>query len=239
MKKVFILSVVLLMLLGACGEKSSSEKPETFSHLKSLEVKSDRDKGATSDAVIYYDKSLTTVLDEKLSEDDPLYSEPTPGDRKLVKTKINSASAEEYMILFSFGISMDPHFRIYRDDKLIGKVDGWELFVPGNGFLYTRGHTNNMFNQRRKYRFSGNGITEVKQPAYYVGLKSSTTKPIKLFSNKSLSTVLAELPADTEVEVLVNEGNYFLVKTPFGLAGWIKPEAVANSGIDGLFYAGD
>ncbi|MFW6224082.1 MAG: hypothetical protein ACOC4R_00330 [Bacteroidota bacterium] len=239
MKKVLILNVVLFMLLAACDKKGGSDKPETFSHLETLKVESDKDKGASSDVMIYYDKSITTVLDEKLSENDPLYSEPTPDDHKLIRTKINSGSSEEYMILFSFGVSLDPHFRIYHNDKHIGSVSGWELYVPGNGFLYTRGHTNNMFNQRRKFRFSGNSITEVKQPAYYVGLNSTTTKAIKIFSNKSLNNVLAELPSGTEVEVLVNEGPYFLVKTPFGLAGWIKPEPMEDSGIEGFYYAGD
>ena len=98
-----------------------------------------------------------------------------------------------------------------------------------------------MFNKMRKYTLTANVINEVKQPYYYVGLNTETTKSIKIFSSKRLENVVASLPKNSPIEVVINEDEFYLIKTSFGLIGWVKiPECIiSDTPIKGLYYAGD
>ena len=98
-----------------------------------------------------------------------------------------------------------------------------------------------MFNMRRKFLLKNNSCIEVKQPFYYVGLKTITLKPIQLYRSKEQKEIIAKLFSNSPIEVLINSGEFYLLKSSFGLVGWIKiPETlIQTSPIKGLYFAGD
>ena len=152
---------------------------------------------------------------------------------------------EIFTVDFSPGPSADPGFtirKIFKDSLIyIDSFNCTNLVIPGNKFIYTSGHTNNMFNERKKFVYSGDGFQEVKQPFYYVGLKTNNLKPITLFSDTTLSDPVAKLPANYDIEVLINVNDFYLIRTAFGLTGWLnmKRSLYGNTPIKGLYYAGD
>ena len=215
---------------------------EAFDYLEKLNV------GNGSEVFIKYNPASTTVINKTLSEldkNDPLFinDDMSMDDIKLVKTKISS-NGDSYNVVFSWGASADPEFLFYKDgtDTPIFSVAALNLYIPGNGNIYTAGHTNNYFNIRKKFTFKNNKFVEAEQAFYYVGLQSKTLKAITLYKSESLRTSIANLPADYNVEVLINKQgtNLYLIKTDFGLTGWTKlPMEYGNPTIEGLFYAGD
>ncbi len=215
---------------------------EAFSYLQKLNI--------TKKISIKYNKDITKIYDEtcgKLPKSDPLFVSEGPGtgNTKAMKTKISS-SGSNYYVVFSSGPSADPEFIFYKDGELnqaAFSISALDIVIPGNGFIYSSGHTNNMFNKRRKFKVENNKLKEIEQAQYYVGLKTKTLKPIILYKSENLKTNIANLPKDYSIEVLLNKRNtgLFLIKTDFGLTGWVKLEnqMYGNHAIDKLFYAGD
>lgn len=216
------------------GDKTH-EIPQSFNYLKTEKVKGHKN------IRVHYNPEIAKAINKAVKKGDPQYQGEGPSANYLVvKTKLQKNDDQEYSLVFSPGPSADPHFRIFKEDKKIYSIAGTELFIPGNGNVYSRGHTNSMFNVKKKFVFTGKTFYEAKQPYYYVGLKTKTTQPIKLYQNMGLSKTIASLPKGAEVEVLLNKGRFYLLRTSFGLTGWIKIDQVMqNSGIDGLYYAGD
>jgi hypothetical protein len=223
---------------------SSSDGQEPFDYLEKIRV--------DDDILLKYNPSSTEVYNTKVTElpqNDPFYPQeegPGLGNIKLVKTQIKPGSSY-YYVVFSWGPSADPAFMFYEEgntDRAAFYLSGMRLFIPGNGNVYVDGHTNNMFDTRRKLKLVNGSLNEIKQPFYYVGLKSHTVKPVKLYQSDNLNKVIASLPADYSVEVLINkpETDLYLIKTDFGMTGWLKLGENAfygNEAIKGLYYAGD
>jgi hypothetical protein len=209
------------------------------------------------DYVLRYVKAESTIIDRvrMLEELDPSMAGSGMSEHLIVDTKIEAKSKETYRIAFSIDPSMDPHFSIYRlkedgSEEFIEQLPGLGMAIPGNGCLYTWGHTNNYFNERRKYRWEGGKPVEAKQPFYYAGLKTKTLKPVVLHTDRDYKEVVTRLPAGAEVEVVLGKDEDFLIKTPAGLLGWISFAEVGwieeggqapryDTPIEGVFYAGD
>jgi hypothetical protein len=166
---------------------------------------------------------------------------------KLVMFK-NTSIKDSITIMFTFGMSMDPEF-IFVDNKhnVIGRIYALELYLHANGSIYSSGHTNNMFDKRRKFELKSDTILEVIQPFYYIGLKTVTLEPLTLYASQTSKEVVAVIPKDYEIEVVLAEfkrgefvsEKYFLIKTKFGLIGWINIEGSNNPKVKGVFFAGD
>ncbi|MES2727760.1 MAG: hypothetical protein V4643_11700 [Bacteroidota bacterium] len=151
-------------------------------------------------------------------------------------------------ILFDTGPSDDFEFIIAKKSgRVIGSVNALELYVMENNIIYTAGHTNNMFNKRRKFQLLPDTLLEIRQSFYYVGLKSKTTAALTLYKAKTGNEVIASIPKDYDVEVLLcdpgtdNSEKFFLVKTEFGLVGWLrlKENHTYDTPIEGLRFFGD
>lgn len=224
-------------------DETKADKQEPFSYLKELAI--------DNQISIKYNPSVSTVYNKKrsdLDKNDPMfYNEGGPGEEeiKAIQTKI-SDSGDDYYIVFTWGPSADPAFHFYKDgqfDQPAFRIAATKLYVTGTGAIYSSGHTNNMFDMRKKYKVANNNLVEVKQPYYHVGLKTKTLKPISLYSTEKLENVVAKLPANYNIEVLVQnpENRLFLITTDFGLTGWVKVESGmrGNASIDKLYYAGD
>jgi len=272
MKKISILvvSISMIMFLFACGNKGNdtSESVGNDNVVETSETNNNEVKVTTNneiddtepfdyleklivdgDVFVKYNSASTTVINKSISEldkNDPLYYEDEMGmgGTKLLKTKISS-DGDYYNIVFSWGPSADPEFSFYKDGQkeAIFYVAGLNLYIPGNGSIYVSGHTNNNFNERKKFTLKNGEFVEAPQAYYYVGLKTKTVKAITIYKNDNLTGSVANLPKDYSIEVLINKQgtDLYLIKTDFGLTGWVKtgPVNYGDGAIDGLFYAGD
>lgn len=200
---------------------------------------------------LYVDQSKAEIFNKKLKNLDKSHPLYTPEDCEsnmtlLAITPIDDSN-KKYAIVY--GYCPEPEFHFYGADdisKFYGSIGGLNMFVTGNGNLYVSGHVNSYFDIKRKLRFDENKITEVRQPHYYVGLKTKTLKPITLYQTKQLKEVVATLPKDYAIEVLLAETShesedYYLIRTDFGLIGWTKIKAGQYQSIDveGIYWNGD
>ena len=227
---------------------------DPFPHLETINFNMEF-CGETSNIKIHYGKDLSCEMinatQGTLPKSHPLYTnEAGKNDVLVMKLNIDQKDKREYFLIFSQGPSCDPEFAFYdiSASKFVGGLPGVELFIPGNGKFYASGHFNALFNIKRKYVFDGKKFEEVKPEFYYVGLKTKTLKNIKLFSDESLTQVIADLPSNYGIEVLVAKRpeNFtlewkYLVKTKFGLVGWtiIKGEQFKSTDVDGIYFKGD
>jgi hypothetical protein len=94
---------------------------------------------------------------------------------------------------------------------------------------------------RRKYCLTpGGDLAEVAQPALYVGLKSKALRPVTLYGERDLQTVVTRIEAKEQIEVLLQQDDLYLVRDGFGLVGWAKIQANQWAvDVEGLFYFGD
>ena len=210
--------------------------------------------GGMNPVVFGYDKSTVKLSRKKctqLPKNDPWFcpDPDAPNSEKLAVFK-NPYYKDSLYVLFSHGPSEDPNFTIAtKTGKIIGNVNGLGLYLTNNSTFYVNGHTNNLFDKRRKFQITKDTIAEVVQPFYYVGLQSITLKEITIYRDKTNKEAVATLPKGYKVEVLLAEfgrpdfeaEDYFLVRSEFGLVGWFKlnKDEPWDSVIKGLFFAGD
>ncbi|MDH5180159.1 MAG: hypothetical protein OEZ39_15990 [Gammaproteobacteria bacterium] len=194
------------------------------------------------DIEVLYNKKHSKILNRRIVEE---------GEEAItvLSTRIDSQSDTIYEVEYYAGPSVDPSFTIYKitagKRKEIGGFGATRVIIPGNGHLYSSGHTNTVFDERRKYKLDGDKLVEIKQPYYYVGLKSTVRQEIKIYATQKLQNEVARLTPGAEIEVLLNDDKYYLIRTQFGLLGWYKLTDVQPAGLDhksvipGLYYKGD
>jgi hypothetical protein len=135
-----------------------------------------------------------------------------------------------------FVISRNEH----QELKELGSIFGLEITFPGDGFFYVTGHTNNTFNQRRKFTIRDDALVEIRQPFYYVGLETFTKEELDVYADRELTAHVAHLPKNTPITVVLNTEDYYLIKTPKDLLGWAKIHVEQQDTIiEGLYYFGD
>ena len=189
---------------------------------------------------VRFNIKIATLFGQEVDSGNPiLYRE------RIIETRLSFESEDKFAIVFDSGPSYDPSFRIYRmkdgEEIIIKRISGLEIAVPGDGAVYVSGHINNMFNKRRKFVVENDKMIEIIQPFYYVGLESETTKEIELFRSTEYNEPVIKLPAGAKVEVLINKNDDYLVRTSFGLTGWIHipPVHISLTPIKGLYFRGD
>lgn len=190
---------------------------------------------------IFYDPEVGRRVNEPLNPEGAQGGEPLV--TRVLRTKIDRTKPEEVWIDFDPGPSADPGIVVTRvgSEEPAGYVSGLSFYIPGTGAIYASGHTNTMFDSRRKYEFEGDKLSEVKQPFYWVGLESKALKDLALLSAKGGKEVVARLPKGSALTVVLAEGDWYLVKTPFGLVGWLEVKDYAQQAetVEGLFFRGD
>jgi hypothetical protein len=210
--------------------------------------------GGMNPAVFGYTKSEVKLIRKKgtqLPKNDPWYcpDPDAPCYEKLASFK-NPLFKDSLYVLFSHGPSEDPSFSIStKAGKVLGDVNGLELYLTNTSTFYVNGHTNNLFNKRRKFQIKSDTIAEVAQPFYYVGLQSVTLKDVVLYKDKTSTEVVASLPKGYKVEVILTDygkpdfelEDHSLVRSDYGLMGWVRinKEESWDKIIKGLFFAGD
>jgi len=66
-------------------------------------------------------------------------------------------------------------------------------------------------------------------------------KDIALLSAKGGKEVVARLPKGSALTVVLAEEDWYLIKTPFGLVGWLEVKDYTQQAetLEGLFFQGD
>ena len=207
----------------------------------------------TYDVIFGYDKKATRLINKPcylLNKKDPLHCDKDEvlAEWKLVAKFKSTNFKDSLSIVYSEGMSSDPGFEIStKSSKIIGRFSCTGFYINSSGTIYTSGHVNNMYDRRRKFQIQTDTVLEVKQPFNYVGLKGKALRDFVLYKEKNGDEILAQIPKGYDVEVLLAESGTkdfeidynFLVRTDFGLVGWLRLEGFADRVIEGLYYAGD
>lgn len=236
-----------LFFLKVIGYKSQN-KPY-FPNLTKVLIDS------SNKAYFYFEKKASHLINKPcflLSSKNEFYckKEEELAAWVLVAKVKSDISKDSLTILYSEGMSVDPMFTVLsKNKKTLRRFWCTEFFINTSGTIYTSGHTNNMYNRKRKFQLEGDTIKEIIQPFSYVGVKGKLLKSIKLYKEKVGTELVAQLTKNHEVEILLGDssvedfGNdlFFLVKTEFGLVGWLRLDNdEINGGIlNELYYAGD
>jgi len=229
------------------------EHPPVYpSEFSSLAVKTVYDKYIPGGVQVHFNAAQSVIIDLDLKGSYSLkgnfWSEKESGGMeqttRVLKTRIDNDFDDWYIIDFSPGMSLDPHFIIHRADVdstvFLGKTNCClHLFIPGDGFLYTAGHVNSMFDIRRRYTVEDGQLAEVPQTYYHVGLETVTTGSLRMSSDSEATTESIILPAGTPIKVLLNRGEFYLIAGPFGLTGWTHIGSGYYTPIKHLVFRGD
>jgi len=222
-----------LLALVCSLSLSAAEPADSFAGLKSFVV------AGSLPAVLHYDPALVQVINKLISTDeDPAFI------TRVFRAKLDRTQEEWYFVDFDSGPSDDPSFTITREgaSEPTASIPGLHLYLPGNGALYASGHADTMFDEHRKYVLKGGKITETKQPFLAVGLEGKAMKDLTIYTTTAQKEAVAFIPKGATMTILVADGqDNYLVKTAFGLVGWVKipPYSQDATVIEGLYYAGD
>jgi len=172
---------------------------------------------------VLFNSKLGEVINKQIDED-----EAGPPYIHVLRTRLTPNSRQIYDVLYTQGPSADPGFLLFKEGETKGAPEfqqcGLLLVIPGNGNLYISGHTNNYYDQKKKFVVKEDQIQEVKQPFYYVGLQSRALRDVTITSDKSGRDPVAHIPKGGRMTVLIDDDGHYLLKTPFGLLGWLHIE---------------
>jgi hypothetical protein len=230
MKTPTLFAGLLAALCSVCA--LAAEPADPFTGLETHEI-----KGYLT-AALHYDPQITEVVNRRLTgEDEPLVV-------RVLRTRLDRTQAEWYFVDYDEGPSADPAFIITLEgaEEPAGALPGLHLYLPGNGSLYTTGHANTMFDERRKYAFQGGRLAETNQPYLYVGIEGKAKKDLTIYASPAQQEAVAAIPQGSAITLLLADGvDRYLVKTSFGLVGWvtIPSDSQQATVVDGLFFAGD
>ena len=226
-----------------CITAFAGSPPQSFAHLKKVHIE--------GSAFIFVDSSVDCTTKDRTQEENLEelgYQGPPVYD-----VCVLTIGGKRTQVTFSNGASDDPYFEFYvlnskgeYSKKTLG-VAATTLYIPNGKNVYAEGWTNSMFNYRRKFSFDGSIFREVQQPMYYVGIKTTVQniEPNKksyltLYQDKTKSEKVAVIPQGGEIEVLLADGSeWYLVRSSFGLVGWVYVREGLYRTKIGVRFAGD
>ncbi|HVT53117.1 MAG TPA: SH3 domain-containing protein [Dongiaceae bacterium] len=158
--------------------------------------------------------------------------------------KLKAEDADYHVLRCDSGGSDDPQcvLSTTQDPNGPGVAIPGRLFViPGDGCVYSAGHADTMFDTRAVHCLVGAELKPVAQPFNYAGLKSKALKELTLYSDKSDGAAVTKIEKGQFVEVVLQDGDWFLLRNRFGLTGWAKlaTDTQQATEIEGFYYAGD
>lgn len=196
------------------------------------------DKTAVGEVVVSYEPSLAELINETFIVPDAEIKTVV-----VLRTRLGD-SPDSYRLVYNEGPSVDPEFILYSEaggeEREVFREFGLVLRIPGDGFVYVSGHTNDFFDRTRKFFVRPDGSSEVKQPFYFVGITTKVLEPVELFDGPELSKVLATVAKGEQVTVVLNRGDLYLVRASDGVVGWVrlKQDGTATQ-FEAINYAGD
>ena len=161
----------------------------------------------------------------------PLDVKLAPDDKDYLVLRCDSGGSNDPQCVLS--ASQDP-------DTPGVQIPGTLFVIPGDGCVYSGGHTNNMFPFRALHCRKDGTLEPVAQPFSYAGFQSKALRPLILYADKQKSGIVTTIAQGAFVEVVLQDGDFFLLSDGFGLVGWAKLEqAQQATDIEGFFYNGD
>ena len=211
---------------------------KSFPMLDSLQLETIR-------ITLFYSPALSQVLTEPHPHEKEFFEAGVYVARPL-RAQLLGPGNGDFIIDCDSGGSWDQQCTVYQERpgdglKLLLSIPGLRFAFPGDSAIYVDGHNNTMFNLRKKFVWQDSTFIEAAQPFHYVGLETTTREAVTLYADAGYKSAVEKLPAGSSVTVLLNEGENYLLKTPFGLVGWIRiPDCLQEkSSIYGLYYHGD
>lgn len=177
---------------------------------------------------ISFNPSLGQIIDTSY------YSDSIDWIPKLVLySRLSANDAKYYYFYSSRGWSCDNNFSasgysVTIFDSLAILVndysaEGEKLSVPGDGFVYVSGYTNEPFYKRKQFTIINNRLQEIVQPSYYVGLNSVALKNIDFYSDSTLLNQIDVIQKGDSVSILLNAGeDLYLIKSKYDILGWSR-----------------
>ena len=154
------------------------------------------------------------------------------------------ADDRDYLVMrCDSGGSNDPQcvFSASQDPEQPGvAIPGTLFFIPGDGCVYSGGHTNTMFDARALHCRKDGTLQPVAQPFFYAGFQSKALRKLTLYADKQKSGIVTTIAPGGFVEVVLQDGDFFLLRDGFGITGWAALEQSQQAtDIEGFFYNGD
>jgi hypothetical protein len=189
---------------------------------------------------IHFPTGSATIHNIIVKEGDPFFSEINDNDKLLIETQLDTLKKQVYKVYFSYGMSLDPYFAIYHEGKFLIGMGGLELTIEGDGKIYSSGHTNTFFNERRLWNVVGDTIVEQRQPFLYSGLKTVALTDFPIYTDTLLQQKVKTIRAEDSLEVLINQGDFYLLKDKNNIVGWWKLDDYMRSNqVKDVYFLGD
>jgi hypothetical protein len=161
----------------------------------------------------------------------PLDVKLEPGDKDYLVLRCDSGGSNDPQCVLS--AAQDP-------EKQGVAIPGTLFVIPGDGCVYSGGHTNNMFSARALTCRKAGKLQPVAQPFSYAGFQSKALRKLTLYADKTKSGIVTTIAPGAFVEVVLQDGDNFLLRDGFGLTGWAALEQSQQAvDIEHFFYNGD
>lgn len=234
-KSMKSIALVIVLFFVARGSANGQDISIIWPGIQTIEV----DHTEAGVVQFSFNPMLTEIVNNDITDNESMIKTIV-----VAKSRISEGLKESYLIVYTEGGSLDPMFTVYRGDDTEGpevfEQFGLDLAIPGDGALYVSGHTNNMYDQRKKYVPNEGKFVEVSQSYYYVGIKSKLKDWLSIYSDLSHKMEVARLRKGSTIEVLINRDEDYLIKTEYGLLGWAKiADGEQESIIEGIYFKGD
>lgn len=235
----FVLAVVSFGVAVAMAVEPAKQLPNPFPHLRTVVV----EKSSTqTNRQVSYDPALSQLLNGACDFEYNTQGIAGIDVSQVINTRIDRTSPTRYVICFDPGASDDPAYIVVdaKTYKPLGVIDTDHLLLPGNGFIYAIGRTNKLHTERRKFAVRDSKVVEFKQPFLYVGLESHANRALALTSSKESTDIVASIPKGERLTVLISDGDWLLIKTNFGLVGWLQTSSDREAlEVEGIYFDGD
>jgi hypothetical protein len=246
MIRAWLMASLLLLPTAAMADETADTRAAALAMIPAAERLEKPVKfGDTVAITVVTDKRLARM--PKLPPEEPTYQKAY-GDAGIymvyvADVKLKAEDADYHVLRCDSGGSDDPQcvLSASQDPEQEGTaIPGTLFIIPGDGCVYSGGHTNNMFSARALTCRKDGKLQPVAQPFSYAGFRSKALRKLTLYADKENSGIVTTIAPGGFVEVVLQDGDFFLLRDGFGLTGWAKLEqAQEATDIEGFFYYGD
>lgn len=89
-----------------------------------------------------------------------------------------------------------------------------------------------------KYVLNAKTRTLTPQPFYYVGVEATVLVSLPIYAGETKKTIVAHLQPKSRVTILLNHGDWYLLKSTTGLTGWLPAAEITPQHFDDIPWGG-
>jgi hypothetical protein len=238
-----VLGLFLSCMLAAHCEGAGQDVGPVFPGLKTLPLEPVVDASQSPTPSVSYDPRLSQVINKSMAVINKSLEPEDENRKRVMLTQLDRTKPDKVYVDFDIGASADPSFALINqaNGQLIGRIDAEQIIIAGNGYIYSVARINREFTERRKFQWAGSKLTEIKQPFQLVGLQSVAKSALAITQSQQSAAVVANIPKGAKLTVVLNDGEYYLIQTEFGLLGWLRiPSGSLQSQlVEGIYFLGD